>query len=171
MYSQGNTIHFSWEAYDPSLIKYQLEYKPAYEDTDFSALPDTGYIDTTSYEVQLPFDEYAFRLRAIDEFDNDTLSTLHYFTHSEDIIFKFYPNPYVVSKGEDAKFKFTTQNAEGAEIFMHNAAGELVMRLKAEPGTYEIPLPAGEMNLASGVYFCVLKTGKTTKLLKIALVK
>jgi hypothetical protein len=171
MYSHGNTIHFSWEAHDPSLIKYQLEYKPAYEDTGFFTLPDTGYIHTTSYEAQLTFDEYAFRLRAIDEFQNDTLSTLHYFTHSEDIIFRFHPNPYIISKGDDAKFKFTTHDGKAAEIFIYNSAGELVMHLKGEPNSYEIPLPSGDLNLASGVYFCMLKTGNNTKTIKIAIVK
>lgn len=171
MHSHGNTIRFSWEAYDPSLIRYQLEYKPAYEDTDFCTLPDTGYIETTFYELQLPFDEYTFRLKAIDEFQNDSLSSPYNFIHSADIIFRFYPNPYVVSEGKEAKFKFTTENAEAAEIFIYNAAGELVEHLKAEPNRDELPLSAGDMNLASGIYFCVLKTGNTTKSLKIAIVK
>ncbi|MBC8527359.1 MAG: T9SS type A sorting domain-containing protein [Candidatus Cloacimonetes bacterium] len=166
--TQGNLVYFSWDAIDASFIKYQLQYRTL-TDTSFISILDST--SEQSYQITFPYDSYTFCLTAEDEFGNKSDSLKVIFL-SEEPIFKFFPNPYVVADGQDGKFIFSTQNSGEIEIFIYNFAGELTEKLNKycnENSTYELPFLPDD--LASGIYFCLLKTGNRTEFLKLAIIR
>jgi len=168
--AQGNLVYFSWDAKDPSFINYKLQYRTLDDTTTISILDSTSQ---QSYQLSFPVDNYIFNLTAEDEFGNKSYSSKTIFL-SKEKIFKFFPNPYLVSNAEKGKFIFSTGNSGKAEIFIYNFARELVERLETvcnEYDTCEMSLPFSDLNLSSGIYFCLLKTGNRTDVLKLAIIR
>lgn len=166
--TQGNLLYFSWNAIDPSFIKYQLQYRTLNDTTHISILDSTSH---QNYQISFPFDNYIFNLIAEDEFANQSDSTKSIFL-SKETIFKFFPNPYFVNDDENGRFIFSTGNSEKAEIDIYNFAGELVEKLITlceENSTCELQF--SPENLSSGIYFCLLKTGDKTNILKLAIIR
>jgi hypothetical protein len=170
--TQRNLVYFLWDAIDPCFIKYQLGYRTL-SDTSFMSILDST--DQQTYQKWFPSDNYIFRLTARDEFANTADSSETIFL-SGDLIFKFFPNPYVFSKKEGyhnlEKFIFSTSNSKKATIYIYNLAGELVEKLQTscvENSTKELPFSPDD--LSSGIYFCVLKTGNRTDMLKLAIIR
>lgn len=79
-----------------------------------------------------------------------------------------YPNPFNPS----TKIRFSIPYAEHTEIKIYNSAGVEVVSLLDEkllPGVYEIDWDASHM--ASGIYFCSMRSGSYIKSMKMTLLK
>ncbi|MCK4359878.1 MAG: hypothetical protein KAW92_14290 [Candidatus Cloacimonetes bacterium] len=168
--SQKNLVQFSWDAIDPSFIKYTIQYNPDH-DSLYIPIHDSTYIYSHNYTTTLPSGTFNFILKAIDEFENKSCVWKTAII-SDEPVFKFFPNPYNINNKKNGKFIFSTGNSKKAEIFIYNFAGELVQKLERPCEKYSTCLiEFVEVYLASGIYFCVLKTGDRTNILKLAIIK
>ncbi len=168
--SQKNLVQFSWNAIDPSFIKYTIQYNPGH-DSLYIPIHDSTYIYSQNYTTTLASGTFNFILIAIDEFENRS-SVIKTAIISDEPVFKFFPNPYFVSNAENGKFIFSTGNSGKAEIFIYNFGGELVQKLECSCEKYSTCLiEFVEVNIASGIYFCLLKTGNRTDVLKLAIIR
>ncbi|MEA3476206.1 MAG: clostripain-related cysteine peptidase [Candidatus Cloacimonadota bacterium] len=168
--SQKNLVQFLWHAIDPSFIKYTIQYNPGH-DSLYIPIHDSTYIYSQNYITTLPSGTYNFILTAIDEFENKSCVWKTAII-SDESVFKFFPNPYLVSNAEAGKFIFSTVNSGKAEIFIYNFGGELVQKLECSCEKYSTCLiEFVEVNIASGIYFCLLKTGSRTDVLKLAIIR
>ena len=168
--SVNNFVQFSWKVIDASYIKYNLSYNPN-QDNYYVPIHDSTYIYSHNLTTTLPSGTFNFVLTAIDEFENRSCVWKTAII-SDEPIFKFFPNPYFVSNAENGKFIFSTGNSEKAEIFIYNFGGELVQKLECSCEKHSTCLiEFVEVNLASGIYFCLLKTGNRTDVLKLAIIR
>ncbi|MCK4339808.1 MAG: hypothetical protein KAW87_07475 [Candidatus Cloacimonetes bacterium] len=168
--SVNNFVQFSWQVIDASYIKYNLSYNPN-QDNYYVPIHDSTYIFSHNLTTTLPSGTFNFILMAVDEFENRSCVWKTAII-SDKSVFKFFPNPYFVNDDENGRFIFSTGNSEKAEIFIYNFAGELVEKLITlceENSTCELPF--SPENLSSGIYFCFLKTGDRTNILKLAIIK
>ncbi|MBC8312619.1 MAG: T9SS type A sorting domain-containing protein [Candidatus Cloacimonetes bacterium] len=102
----------------------------------------------------------------------DKFLNSYFYILPENPVFKFAPNPYIVSKFESGKFIITLNTISNGEIFIYNFAGELVKKFKIFGSDFQtIEKEIYPNDLASGIYFCLLKTGNRTELLKIAIIR
>ncbi|MCK9236267.1 MAG: S8 family serine peptidase [Bacteroidales bacterium] len=84
-------------------------------------------------------------------------------------VFKIYPNP---SNG-DATIEYTLDNSEFVEITIHDNCGRPIYKLKNKSlhkaGKYQIKLTG--VNLAAGIYYCILQTESEFKTNELIIVR
>jgi len=168
--TQGNLVYFFWDAIDPSFIKYTIEYNPDHDNL-YIPIHDSTYIYSHNYTTTLHSGTFNFILKAIDEFENKSCVWKTAII-SDEPVFKFFPNPYIVNEDNIGKFLISNEELTDSAIYIFNLAGELVDKITID-NTIEqtIEVTYTPPNVSSGIYFCLLKAGDTIATIKLAVIR
>ena len=168
--SVSELVNFSWEVVASTDLSYQLFYKTE-TDTCFVQIQDSSITHATSFSQQFAPGDYEFKLRAIDEFANET-STIKEHLVSLNFLFSFYPNPLNVNDHTQGTFIISAKDLTDAKIIIYNLGGEHVDTINIDDSIGStIKVDYIPKNVSSGIYFCLLDAGNAKATIKLAIIR